>query len=1675
MSNVLRGLTRKGAHADNSSKRMGNDELNKFAALYGQTADPVAQAEFKKNAMEIFIKKTEFTKDYDSFEGAEFWYMPKDEFLEHPHWRTKTIDAFELEYRPREKRAYVIIPQSAHGRNYTYMTDNTITKKRRKEFGSGETVEACVTAYTDGDAPAYPARPQELTAGPETATAQASCGVAELAGSSARTRLSDQSSLELTGSSQRTVAAGLSQSTTWPGSSIDTRSCTTTRRSSFSRNVAWNTRRKRDELSKEAAEALAAAKKIDIEDIVELADVAQPPRPCDMGPAGLLGDECAPAATQWVDTESATRAYLIIQETRDKVQVASTRLYSFPSEQQKLADAQACLERKKMLRVTAPDPEADEASEESANPETLGASLRNWNEAFAKSITLGDWAEASLDGAYEFAWFTNYRTRMAMRHVANPANDPPPVALTAELEATIVKSQDNVSLTKHLNAGGALHVILNGYAGRPKHVQVREDVRDSTTDSAAPQETPGSAEAASAQGEREPGDDAEIEQDPVRDALEIEFVNYAHCVLRKYGEETQEAEVAKGREALAAGTSHAGSTLQKRPKTPYERDAEDLFRAINEHRATEGCSPRDSIRRMPQALHEFCAVAAGVRFKPAVESSQEAPMLVDSLHELQQHTSGDDADAYKCLFEALRDLTREDTKEFQNLLVYTLTAADNDAMSRRQASGVRADAAPASMGDPAARAAHVLDNMCDASQKLDTIRRETERLYMDLVKKHMTEEPELKEARKTAESTLRAALEIPCDRASELWTSARGDGEIAGVYVALTGAAYSGPTAVMEAIAKALGNDPADPGAGADLGATTGEPGWLKRKIDARCSESCFDDDERKAAMDAFRAETCELFQVKKIRELAKSVSSASQMMSSISEAFAKPQEAILLSNTTFVKTPARVALKAALLRIETLQKALQVLFGFYTGRKIEERPDKTWYRADILRVAESVYKAASAFPDFAGAHVQVVFYFMSALAQRGDGDVAQAAPPPKKKKSNRRPKTGENKTPKRVRRKGAAHKASDKKSAKSDASPAPATRDHPHAAGSARVDGAAAGSGDDKDGMAGQDNHEKPMSGEHNNEGKQRGRKPGSSDEGDAGGSSVTPQDRSASDSERGNTETHAPGQKEDNQGENDNELAECKAAAASPKPTKPKSKSKPKTKAKAKAKAKSRTKDTRDDTTRDSDEEDQEIYDNDDGNESRMPQSMLVANAAKLDAEGVGNRNAAAAAATGAKDRKARGEQQSETENVEQKTEADAVANALRICMGNNAIEETTALVREAFANFEVQNPPLIPDALVVRLHAESELWRASSEPTTQTLHEWAQAMAAAVHRILRYAASGVSETMFEQDTKFYYDMTASLEQSGAPAEQYANPFRPPDTKSASPKELHAFGPKQLGNPRPHIAGEWGPNDLPNAGHFEAATMALAKLAGFLQAADVTLPNPVPTQWQGTLPVFPPGKHCGSVPRIFKAQLQFLYDAIKGKKPGDKTPAFRKRFCAAFRDALGQNTKLTTPAQLSCLYRNVRWSSVEHDLATMCAEVAGAWFTPAGARQKDTAWKQKVEDLRRRYSVGYFAAVGDTVGIMLSDMQPSAGVDSEMKYIPRELALAAAKCGYLMHGECDGVYKARGALHAAATDSMAIPLNNGDSKSESDDAATNEQGQDGTSQDTVAKIRAANAGKPA
>ena len=1005
MSNVLRGLTRKGAHADNSSKRMGNDELNKFAALYGQTADPVAQAEFKKNAMEIFVKKTEFTRDYDSFEGAEFWYMPKDEFLEHPHWRTKTIDAFEVEYRPREKRAYVIIPQSAHGRNYTYITDNTITKKRRKEFGSGETVEACVTAYTDGDAPAYPARSQELTAGPETATAQASCGVAELAGSSARTRLSDQSSLELTGSSQRTVAAGLSQSTTWPGSSIDTRSCTTTRRSSFSRNVAWNTRRKRDELSKEAAEALAAAKKIDIEDIVELADVAQPPRPCDMGPAGLLGDECAPAATQWVDTESATRAYLIIQETRDKVQVASTRLYSFPSEQQKLADAQACLERKKMLRVTAPDPEADEASEES--PETLGASLRNWNEAFAKSITLGDWAEASLDGAYEFAWFTNYRTRMAMRHVANPANDPPPVALTAELEATIVKSQDNVSLTKHLNAGGALHVILNGYAGRPKHVQVREDVRDSTTDSAAPQETPGSAEAASAQGEREPGDDAEIEQDPVRDALEIEFVNYAHCVLRKYGEETQEAEVAKGREALAAGTSHAGSTLQKRPKTPYERDAEELFRAINEHRATEGCSPRDSIRRMPQALHEFCAVAAGVRFKPAVESSQEAPMLVDSLHELQQHTSGDDADAYKCLFEALRDLTREDTKEFQNLLVYTLTAADNDAMSRRQASGVRADAAPASMGDPAARAAHVLDNMCDASQKLDTIRRETERLYMDLVKKHMTEEPELKEARKTAESTLRAALEIPCDRASELWTSARGDGEIAGVYVALTGAAYSGPTAVMEAIAKALGNDPADPGAGADLGATTGEPGWLKRKIDARCSESCFDDDERKAAMDAFRAETCELFQVKKIRELAKSVSSASQMMSSISEAFAKPQEAILLSNTTFVKTPARVALKAALLRIETLQKALQVLFGFYTGRKIEERPDKTWYRADILRVAESVYRAASAFPDFAGAHVQVVFYFMSALAQRGDGDVAQAAPPPKKKKATGDPRPG--------------------------------------------------------------------------------------------------------------------------------------------------------------------------------------------------------------------------------------------------------------------------------------------------------------------------------------------------------------------------------------------------------------------------------------------------------------------------------------------------------------------------------------------------------------------------------------------------------------------------------------------------------------------------------------------
>ena len=1005
MSNVLRGLTRKGAHADNSSKRMGHDELNKFAALYGQTADPVAQAEFKKNAMEIFIKKTEFTKDYDSFEGAEFWYMPKNEFLEHPHWRTKTIDAFEVEYRPREKRAYVIIPQSAHGRNYTYITDNTITKKRRKEFGSGETVEACVTAYTDGDAPAYPARSQELTAGPETATAQASCGVAELAGSSARTRLSDQSSLELTGSSQRTVAAGLSQSTTWPGSSIDTRSCTTTRRSSFSRNVAWNTRRKRDELSKEAAEALAAAKKIDIEDIVELADVAQPPRPCDMGPAGLLGDECAPAATQWVDTESATRAYLIIQETRDKVQVASTRLYSFPSEQQKLADAQACLERKKMLRVTAPDPEADEASEES--PETLGASLRNWNEAFAKSITLGDWKEASLDGAYEFAWFTNYRTRMAMRHVANPANDPPPVALTAELEATIVKSQDNVSLTKHLNAGGALHVILNGYAGRPKHVQVREDVRDSTTDSAAPQETPGSAEAASAQGEREPGDDAEIEQDPVRDALEIEFVNYAHCVLRKYGEETQEAEVAKGREALAAGTSHAGSTLQKRPKTPYERDAEELFRAINEHRATEGCSPRDSIRRMPQALHEFCAVAAGVRFKPAVESSQVAPMLVDSLQELQQHTSGDDADAYKCLFEALRDLTREDTKEFQNLLVYTLTAADNDAMSRRQASGVRADAAPASMGDPAARAAHVLDNMCDASQKLDTIRRETERLYTDLVKKHMTEEPELKEARKTAESTLRAALEIPCDRASELWTSARGDGEIAGVYVALTGAAYSGPTAVMEAIAKALGNDPADPGAGADLGATTGEPGWLKRKIDARCSESCFDDDERKAAMDAFRAETCELFQVKKIRELAKSVSSASQMMSSISEAFAKPQEAILLSNTTFVKTPARVALKAALLRIETLQKALQVLFGFYTGRKIEERPDRTWYRADILRVAESVYRAASAFPDFAGAHVQVVFYFMSALAQRGDGDVAQAAPPPKKKKATGDPRPG--------------------------------------------------------------------------------------------------------------------------------------------------------------------------------------------------------------------------------------------------------------------------------------------------------------------------------------------------------------------------------------------------------------------------------------------------------------------------------------------------------------------------------------------------------------------------------------------------------------------------------------------------------------------------------------------
>ena len=117
-----------------------------------------------------------------------------------------------------------------------------------------------------------------------------------------------------------------------------------------------------------------------------------------------------------------------------------------------------------------------------ADRAALREQLQEWNLLFAESLEHGDWGDSIIDTAYEVAWQTNYTARIAVGAISNDSMSSNNAAesrssvaqvFAGERAAQLISVRDANGIAAAMMQGGAMHIILNGIAGRPKATRAK--------------------------------------------------------------------------------------------------------------------------------------------------------------------------------------------------------------------------------------------------------------------------------------------------------------------------------------------------------------------------------------------------------------------------------------------------------------------------------------------------------------------------------------------------------------------------------------------------------------------------------------------------------------------------------------------------------------------------------------------------------------------------------------------------------------------------------------------------------------------------------------------------------------------------------------------------------------------------------------------------------------------------------------------------------------------------------------------------------------------------------------------------------------------------------------------------------------------------------------------------
>ena len=415
--------------------------------------------------------------------------------------------------------------------------------------------------------------------------------------------------------------------------------------------------------------------------------------------------------------------------------------------------------------------------------------------------------------------------------------------------------------------------------------------------------------------------------------------------------------------------------------------------------------------------------------------------------------------------------------------------------------------------------------------------------------------------------------------------------------------------------------------------------------------------------------------------------------------------------------------------------------------------------------------------------------------------------------------------------------------------------------------------------------------------------------------------------------------------------------------------------------------------------------------------------------------------------------------------------------------------AQTMKVMKTLSLENPTIPIDVItvfLVRGYNPTNVWRSS--PPSECIRMWANWASRGIQQTLLFLDTVQDHRIFESAPYFFARMAYG--QRAAEEVERANPFpgAKPQRKAPSQEAVRMFGDvRALRPPRPIPDGQtwpedWGPpikNDLPAIMKATSTLLRFCHVAGvshIIGFPQQTLqtgrarPPPESEHSRERLVALPPGEHRGCA---HASIFNNFCDPSRICPIARSWPAEERLHRQRFADSLAAELETIQEARwpkLWSAFRAMRWASIEHDLCTLCTQVAEVYFTPPKQRNKN--FKIRVTDIMEKHDEAYFKTLADTLEEMYSDVDPIYPKEGDRCLIPRDLAEAAIQCAYVLRGDVKPIREFADAIRRVATQDLVSTMLDTPSDALVDEGSDSDpESSDDTAAARVAEIREANA----